>query len=109
MSSFAISPASRKPPSLTTPATPRTAETRDQDRASGRRARVPAAVHDEYGTGRALFDGNALRVITVAEHRDWVPVLSSGHVAQRECFADHGFSNVRVDSMHVLDKLVAQA
>ena len=83
-------------------------QARHQDRARRCGARVLAAVDDEHGAGRAVLDGLALRMRAILEHADGVEILARRDVAQREGLADHRLG-VRIERMHVLDELIAQA
>src|ERR1700741_2351974 len=89
MASFAISWESRKPPSVTTPATPRFIR-RDTRMAPAEAARVLAAVDDHDGAGRAFLDRLALRMGAVLEYRDRVEVLARRDSAQRIGLAGMG-------------------
>ena len=108
MASWAISGESRKPPSVTTPAHAALHQARDEDGAGRGGARVLAAVDHHDRAGRALLDGLALGMGAVLEHGDRVQILARRDVAQREGLADHRRAG-RVERMHVLDELVAQA
>jgi hypothetical protein len=80
----------------------------DEDAAGRRGACVLAAVDHEHRAGRAFLHRLALRVTSVVEHGDRVQVLARRHVAQREG-RPHHVGQARVQRVHVLDELVAQA
>ncbi len=100
--------ASRKPPSVTTPAQPPDLHARDQDRTGRGGTCVLSAVHHQNMTSRTLLDRDPLRVILVPEDRDFIPVLAGGNIAKREGLADHvvGLSRDGTDALY---ELVAQA
>ena len=80
---------SRKPPSVTTPATPRIFRRATRMRAGRGRAGILAAVEDQHGAGRAFLDRHALRMRRVAEDAERVQVLPRRDVAHRVGLADH--------------------
>ena len=107
MASCAISGESRKPPSVTTPATPRIMRRATRIDAGRRRARVLAAVDHHHCTGRTFLDRLALRMFAIVKHRYGIQVLARRDVAQRIRLADH-VSGRRIEGAHILDELVSQ-
>src|SRR5947208_6977063 len=83
-------------------------QARDEERAGGGRARVLSAIDDQHRTGWTLFHGLSLRVLSIAEHADRVEILARRDIPQRERLAHHR-SGLRVERMHILDVLIAQA
>ena len=68
MASFAISGESRKPPSVTMPATPRFISREPGSTPADAARGILAAVDDEHRAGGAVLDRLALRVLAVLEH-----------------------------------------
>ena len=62
-----------------------------QNPPGGCSSRIFSTVYDHHRAGRAFLNGLALRVRPIAKGRQRIEVFSRGHVAERECLADHAF------------------
>jgi hypothetical protein len=72
-----------------------------------RRTRVLSAIDDKHGTGRAILDCLALRMLPVLEHAHRAQVFARRNEAQRERLTHHR-PGIRIERVHVLHVLVAQ-